>query len=181
MIFKETPIGGVVIVHSAPTIDARGSFARLHCNETFADAGHPFVPTQTSLARNPIAGTLRGMHWQAYPEAETKLVRVTRGRAYDVVVDVRPTSPTHRRWFGLELDVEGCQALLVGRGIAHGYITLEPNTDLFYQITPTFRPGLGQGVRWNDQAFGIAWPIKPTIISKRDRDYPDYDQQSINS
>ena len=174
VIFGPTPIAGVVVIDTAPARDERGSFARLHCLEAFAAAGHPFVPAQTSMARNVAAGTLRGLHWQAEPDAETKLVRVVRGRVFDVAVDVRPDSPTHRRWFGVELDAEGGRALLLGPGIAHGYVTLESETDLVYQISPAFRPGFGRGARWDDPAFGIAWPRAPVVIGERDASFPDY-------
>ena len=140
----------------------------------FARAGHPFTPVQTSLSRNNGALTLRGMHYQAAPRAETKLVRVVRGRAFDVCLDLRPGSPTHRRWVGFELDAESAQAVLIPEGVAHGFLTLEADTDVLYQISPAFEPGHGAGVRWDDPAFSIEWPAIPAIISERDAAYPDY-------
>ena len=175
MIFTPTAIAGVVVVETEPARDARGSFARLHCPDEFAAAGHPFTPAQTSLSHNARAGTLRGMHFQAAPYAETKLVRVTRGRAYDVVVDLRPQSPTHRQWAGVELDADKANAVLIPEGIAHGFLTLEDETDVLYQIAPTYSPGHDRGVRWDDPAFGVAWPKTPSVISDRDARYPDYD------
>ena len=181
MIFTPTPIAGVIVIEPSPIEDERGSFRRLHCPDVFAAAGHPFAPAQTSMARNTAAGTLRGLHWQAEPEAETKLVRVTRGRIFDVAVDIRPDSPTHRRWFSLELDADGARALLLGPGIAHGYMTLEPDTDVLYQISPAFRSGFGRGARWDDPAFGIAWPRTPAVIGVRDAAYPVYEREFPSS
>jgi dTDP-4-dehydrorhamnose 3,5-epimerase len=163
-----------MIVDVEPRSDARGSFARLHCPDEFAAAGHPFTPAQTSLSRNPQAGTLRGMHHQPAPQAEAKLVRAVRGRIFDVAVDLRPASPTHRRWTATELSAENARALLIPEGVAHGFLTLEADTDVLYQISPAFQPGHEAGVRWNDPAFGIAWPAAPTLISERDAGYPDY-------
>jgi dTDP-4-dehydrorhamnose 3,5-epimerase len=174
MRFAETEIPGVVLVETEPREDQRGAFARLHCPEEFADAGHPFVPAQTSLSRNPHALTLRGMHYQPKPHAETKLVRAVRGRIFDVVLDLRPASPAHRRWTSAELSAENGRALLIPEGVAHGFLTLEADTDVLYQISPAFEPGHEAGVRWDDPAFAIAWPAAPALISPRDATYPDY-------
>lgn len=174
MIFTETAIPGVVVVEAQAHRDDRGFFARLHCPEEFASAGHPFVPAQTSLSHNARAGTLRGMHYQARPYAETKLVRATRGRAFDVVVDLRPDSPTHRQWAGVELDAARANAVLIPEGIAHGFLTLEDETDVLYQIAPAYSPGHDRGVRWDDPVFSIDWPAAPTVISARDAAYADY-------
>jgi dTDP-4-dehydrorhamnose 3,5-epimerase len=154
MRFGATGIAGVVRVDWEPRGDARGSFARLHCPDEFAAAGHPFEPVQTSLSRNPVEGTLRGMHYQPSPHGETKLVRVVRGRVFDVAIDLRPDSPTYRRWTGAELSAENGAALLIPEGIAHGFLTLEPDTDVLYQISPKYAPGHEAGVRWDDPAFG---------------------------
>jgi dTDP-4-dehydrorhamnose 3,5-epimerase len=174
MRFSETEIAGVVQVDADPRGDARGSFARLHCPDEFAAAGHPFEPVQTSLSRNPRAGTLRGLHYQPPPHAETKLVRCVRGRIFDVAVDLRPESPTHRRWAAAELSAENARALLIPEGVAHGFLTLEPESDVLYQISPAFEAGHEAGARWDDPAFGIAWPAQPVVISDRDAAYPDY-------
>jgi dTDP-4-dehydrorhamnose 3,5-epimerase len=175
MRFTQTEIAGVVLVDAVSHSDARGAFARLHCPEEFAAAGHPFEPAQTSLSRNPKALTLRGMHYQPAPFAETKLVRCVRGRIFDVAVDLRPDSPTHRRWIGTELSAKNLRAFLVPEGVAHGFLTLEPDTDVLYQIAPTFEPGHEAGVRWDDPAFAIAWPEAPALISERDATYPDHE------
>ena len=174
MRFSETAIAGVVVVDIEPSEDARGAFARLHCPDEFAAAGHPFVPVQTSLSRNPHPGTLRGMHYQPAPYAETKLVRAVRGRMFDVALDLRVGSPTYRRWTSVELSAENGRALLVPQGVAHGFLTLEPDTDVLYQISPAFQPGHEAGVRWDDPAFAIAWPAVPQVISERDAGYPDH-------
>ena len=174
MRFSETGIAGVVAVDIEPREDARGAFARLHCPDEFAAAGHPFAPAQTSLSRNPHVGTLRGMHYQPAPHAEAKLVRAVRGRIFDVALDLRAGSPTYRRWTSAELSAENGRALMIPEGVAHGFLTLEPDTDVLYQITPAFQPGHEAGVRWNDPAFAIAWPAAPQVISERDAGYPDH-------
>ena len=174
MRFAATDIAGVVRVEIEPREDERGAFARLHCPEEFAAAGHPFVPAQTSLSRNPHPGALRGLHYQPTPQAEVKLVRCVRGRIFDVAVDLRPGSPSFRRWTGAELSAENGLALLIPEGVAHGFLTLEPDSDVLYQIAPAYRPGHEAGVRWDDPAFGVAWPAPPRLISPRDAAYPDF-------
>jgi dTDP-4-dehydrorhamnose 3,5-epimerase len=178
MRFTPTSIGGVVVVDIAPHEDARGAFARLQCPEEFAAAGHPFTPVQTSLSRNPRLGTLRGMHYQPAPYGETKLVRAIRGRMFDVALDLRRDSPTFGRWTAAELSADNARALLIPEGVAHGFLTLEPDTDVLYQISPAFRPGHEAGVRWNDPTFAIAWPAAPALISERDAGYPDHPRSS---
>jgi dTDP-4-dehydrorhamnose 3,5-epimerase len=126
MRFTPSGIDGVVVVDIEPAADERGAFARLHCPDEFAAAGHPFEPAQTSLSRNPHAFTLRGMHYQPAPHAEVKLVRVVRGRIFDVAIDLRPDSPTYRQWTATELSAENGRAVLIGEGLAHGFLTLEP-------------------------------------------------------
>jgi len=174
MRFTATGIEGVVIVDLDVIADERGSFSRLHCPEEFAAAGHPFTPLQTSLSRNAKARTLRGMHYEAEPHAEAKLVRATRGAIFDVAVDLRTDSPTYLRWTGTELSAANGRALLIGKGMAHGFITLEDDTDVLYQIDRMFEPGHGRGVRWDDPAVAIEWPGPPLVISERDASYPDY-------
>ncbi|MDB5425017.1 MAG: rfbD [Phenylobacterium sp.] len=173
MRFTPTEIAGVVVVDIEPRSDERGAFARLQCPAEFAAAGHPFGPAQTSLSRNPHAFTLRGLHYQPAPHAEVKLVRAVRGRIFDVAVDLRPGSATYRRWTASELSADNGRALLIGEGIAHGFLTLEPDTDVLYQISPAFEPGHEAGARWDDPAFAIAWPRPPALISARDAAYPD--------
>jgi len=178
MRFSATGLEGVVILDLDPVADERGAFARLHCPEEFAAAGHPFTPLQTSLSRNLKAATLRGLHYEAAPHEESKLVRVTRGAIFDVAVDLRPASPTYRQWTGTELSAENGRALLIGKGLAHGFVTLEDDTDVLYQIDRIFEPGHGRGARWDDPAFGIQWPLTPRIMSERDATYPDHGSAS---
>lgn len=173
MRFVATAIPGVLRVEADTHADERGLFARLQCPDEQAAAGAPFTPAQTSLSRNPTAFTLRGLHYQPAPHAETKLVRVTRGRVFDVAVDLRPDSPTFRRWTAAELSADNLAALFIPEGVAHGFLTLEPDTDVLYQISPAYRPGHEAGVRWNDPAFGIDWPAAPALLSARDASYPD--------
>ena len=174
MRFQRTKLAGVFRVAAEPHKDERGAFARLHCPNEFAAAGIPFAPAQTSLSCNSHVGTLRGMHYQAAPHAERKLVRVTRGRVFDVAVDLRPDSPTYRQWVGEELSADNLLALYIPEGVAHGFLTLEAHTDVLYQIAPGYTPGHEAGVRWNDPTFGIAWPSPPQIISARDAGYADH-------
>ncbi|THD67167.1 dTDP-4-dehydrorhamnose 3,5-epimerase family protein [Phenylobacterium sp.] len=174
MRFSPTPIASVMVVDIEPRADDRGAFARLQCPEEFSAAGHAFVPAQTSLSRNPRAGTLRGMHYQFAPYGEAKLVRTVRGRMFDVALDLRPDSPTYLRWAAEELSADNARALFIPEGVAHGFLTLEPDTDVLYQISPAFQPGHEAGVRWNDPAFAITWPAQPALISPRDAGYPDY-------
>ena len=173
MRFLATDIAGVVVVEAEPNVDDRGGFARLHCPSEFAAAGLPFEPVQTSLSTNPIRGTLRGLHFQRAPHAETKLVRAVRGRVFDVAVDLRPGSPTLHKWVGVQLSQTNQRALFIPEGIAHGFLTLEPDSDVLYQIAPAYRPGYGVGVRWDDPAFKILWPEEPAVMSHSDATYAD--------
>ena len=175
MRFFETEISGCFRIEAAPRQDARGGFARLHCPDAFFAAGiERFDPLQTNLSRNPTTFTLRGMHYQPAPFAEEKLVRVVRGAIFDVAIDLRPDSPSFKRWVGCELTAENMTALFVPEGCAHGFLTLEPDTDVLYQMGRMFEPGHGAGVRWDDPAFGIAWPAAPKLMSDRDAAYQDY-------
>ena len=174
MIFDETSLAGVWKVSLQPVRDERGFFARTFCTEDFAARGLLATFAQSSLSRNLRAGTLRGLHYQEAPHAETKLVRCVRGAVFDVVVDLRPGSPTRGRWHGERLSAETGDALYIPPGFAHGFQTLEDDTDVLYQISPAHRPGHGRGVRWDDPAFGVAWPQADAIISLRDAAYPDW-------
>ena len=175
MRIRDTGIPGVRVVEAEPAEDARGAFARLYCPDEFAAAGIAFSPVQVNLSRNVSARTLRGMHYQDPPRAEAKLVHVTRGAIFDVAVDLRPESPTFRRWTGARLDAAGMAALFIPEGCAHGFLTLEPETDVLYHMDRRFEPGWGRGVRWDDPAFGIDWPARPEVISERDAGYPDFE------
>ncbi|MCW2396656.1 dTDP-4-dehydrorhamnose 3,5-epimerase [Sphingobium sp. B8D3B] len=156
--------------------DERGYFARTFCEAEFAAHGLSERFEQSSLSRNLLAGTLRGMHYQAAPHAEAKFVRCVRGALMDVVVDVRPGSPTCGKWVAERLTADSGTGLYIAPGLAHGFQTLVDDTDMLYQITPAFRAGFGSGVRWNDPAFGIDWPLPNPILSDRDAAYPDWSE-----
>ncbi|HET9715214.1 MAG TPA: dTDP-4-dehydrorhamnose 3,5-epimerase [Pseudolabrys sp.] len=170
MRFQATKISGVFIVESELIRDERGFFARLCCPVEMKAAGIEFEPKQTSISHNSKHGTLRGLHYCTVPEA--KLVRCVRGRVFDVAVDLRPNSPSHRQWVGTELDPERANAMYIPSGVAHGFLTLEPDSEVLYQIDRIYVPGFDAGVRWNDPAFAIDWPAQPIVIHPRDEAYP---------
>lgn len=174
MIFEETPIAGLWRVLPEPHTDARGRFTRTFCTDEFAAHGLPAMFPQSSLSQNTRAGTLRGMHFQRDPHAEAKFVRCVRGAVFDVAVDLRPNSPTRGRWHGETLSAGNGIGLYIAPGLAHGFQTLEDESDVLYQITPAFQPGHGAGVRWDDPAFGIRWPLGDPFLSERDATYPDW-------
>lgn len=173
VIFEPTALEGAWRVRTAPIVDDRGSFARLFDAEEFAGRGLTTDFVQASLSRNPHPGTLRGLHFQAAPHGEVKLVRCTRGRLFDVLVDLRAESPSYGLHHAQILDAEEPETLYVPKGFAHGFLTLAPDTEVFYQMSTPYVPGAGRGVRWNDPRFAIAWPEAPRVISERDASYPD--------
>jgi dTDP-4-dehydrorhamnose 3,5-epimerase len=172
--FHPTALAGVMVVAANPHVDHRGRFARTFDADEFARAGLPTVWPQCNTSSNDRRWTLRGMHFQAAPRPDPKLVRCTRGRIFDVAVDLRPDSATFRRWFGVELSDETRNALFIPGGCAHGFLTLEDNCEVFYMMGEVYLPELACGVRWNDAAFGIAWPYDPVAISERDTSWPDF-------
>lgn len=174
MIVEPTALPGVFVITPELLADERGAFARTYCAEEFRANGLNPQVAQCSVSFNPTAGTLRGMHYQVEPYGEVKLVRCTMGAIYDVVVDLRPESPTYCRWVGAELTAVNRQSLYIPRGLAHGFVTLVEQTEVLYQISVPFQPGAGAGVRWDDPAFGIVWPFAPRLMSERDATYPDY-------
>jgi dTDP-4-dehydrorhamnose 3,5-epimerase len=177
MVLTETPLPGVVLVEPEPIEDERGLFARTFSVEQFARAGLETGVDQRSVSFNRRSGTLRGMHYQADPHGEAKLVRCTRGSLYDVALDLRSDSPTYLRWFGTELTAASRTALFVPEGCAHGFQTLEDATEVLYQISSSHVPDAARGVRWDDPAFGIEWPPAPAggrTMSERDAGYPDF-------
>ena len=174
MTFHPTPLPGVVVVRPARHADERGYFARTWDGAAMAAAGLDARVAQCSTSFNAAAGTLRGMHYQAAPHAEAKLVRCTRGRVFDVAVDLRPGSPTFRRWAGAELSAENGHALYVPEGCAHGFLTLEGASEVLYMISAPHVPEAARGVRWDDPAFGIAWPAEVRVVKDRDATYPDF-------
>ena len=174
MKFRETTLAGVYEVCPERLADERGFFARTWCQKEFQDHGLDSKLVQCNISFNLKKGTLRGMHFQAAPFEETKLVRCTRGAIYDVVLDLRSDSNTYRKWTAATLTEENRSMLCVPKGCAHGFLTLEDNTEVFYQMSEVFDSTSSRGVRWNDPAFGIIWPEKVEIIADRDRNYPDF-------
>jgi dTDP-4-dehydrorhamnose 3,5-epimerase len=174
VIFEETALPGAYIVQLEKREDERGFFARSWDRAEFAAHGLADITVQTNISFNSARGTLRGMHWQAAPFQETKLVRCTRGALYDVIVDLRADSPTHRRWIGVELTVENHTALYVPADFAHGFITLADATEATYLMSREYAPGYDRGARHDDPAFAIAWPSPVRVISEKDRGWPDY-------
>jgi dTDP-4-dehydrorhamnose 3,5-epimerase len=172
MRFMATKIPGVCIVESEPVNDERGFFARLSCPVEMKTAGIDFEPRQTSLSRNIACHTLRGMHYSTAPEA--KLVRCVRGRIFDVALDLRPQSVTWGKWVGVELSAERANAIFIPAGVAHGFLTLEDDSDVLYQIDRIHAAGFEAGVRWDDPLFGITWPAAPKAIHPRDLAYADF-------
>ena len=172
MRFERTAFAGLVAVHNERHIDERGYFVRTFCIEEFAREGLKAGFPQMSLSFNAKAGTVRGMHYQHDPHAETKLVRCARGAIFDVVVDLRPDEPTFRQWCGFELSAENGIALYVPEGFAHGFQTLRDETEVAYAVTPSFVPGAGVGLRWDDPAINVRWPQPISVISERDSAWP---------
>jgi dTDP-4-dehydrorhamnose 3,5-epimerase len=172
VIFAETELCGAYAIDLHPTEDERGFFARSFCAEEFAAHGLPGRMPQSSVSYNRCRGTLRGLHFQAAPHAEEKLVRCTAGAIFDVIVDLRESSPTRHRWVGFELSAENRRALFVPKDFAHGFLTLADDSEVLYMISVPYAPGFERGVRWNDPAFGIDWPLEPVHIAARDAAYP---------
>jgi len=175
MNFKQSPLLGAFMVELEPHVDERGFFARSFCEMEFERMGLPTHFPQSNLSRNVTKGTLRGMHYDALPSKESKVVRCVSGSIYDVIIDLRRESTTRWQWFGIELTGETGAALFIPPGFAHGFITLADRTDVLYQMGDVYRPASSRGLRYNDRFFGIRWPIDPKIISGRDRDYLDFD------
>jgi dTDP-4-dehydrorhamnose 3,5-epimerase len=170
----QTLLSGVVLLQPEAARDARGSFARLSCVTTLAANGIAFSPVQTSLSRSSRRGTLRGLHFQVAPSAETKIIHCIAGAVFDVAVDLRPGSPSFRRAFCTELTAVNGQGLLVPAGCAHGLLTLTDDAAVLYQIDRDYDPACARGVRWNDPAFAISWPLPPLVMSDRDAAWPDF-------
>ena len=175
MTFHGTKLPGVVEIRIEPKCDERGFFARTWCQKEFESHGLNSKLVQCSVSFNPREGTLRGIHYQAAPFSEAKVVRCTRGAIYDVVLDLRAESPTFKGWIGLELTSENRSMLYVPEGCAHGFLTLEGETEVSYQMSEFYNAESGRGVRWNDPAFQIAWPGRVSLISERDRSYPNFE------
>ncbi len=176
--FTPMEVLGAVLIDPILREDDRGHFSRAWCISEFAEHGISFVPVQANTGFSLRKGTLRGLHLQVEPALEAKLVRCTRGALFDVIVDLRPHSPSYRKWCGVELQADRYQMLYVPEGCAHGYQTLEDNTDLYYMTSQFFTPSAARGVRFDDAAFGFKWPLFPTAISEQDRSWPLFSETS---
>lgn len=174
MQLKRTTIEGLIEVEVTLIEDERGGFARTYDEAIFAQAGLPIRWPQCNTSFNRKRGTLRGMHFQAAPKEEPKLVRCTAGRVLDVAVDLRRESSTYLKWTAIELSAEKRNAFYIPAGLAHGFLTLEDNSEVYYQMGESYDPSLQRGVRWDDPAFSIDWPFAPSVISTRDAQYPTY-------
>jgi dTDP-4-dehydrorhamnose 3,5-epimerase len=174
VIFKPTAIEGVFVVEPEMRVDERGYFARTWCAREFAAHGIDIPFVQSNISFNRQRGTLRGMHFDDRPFGEVKLVRCTRGAVFDVAIDLRRDSPTCRQHVGVRLTPEAANMLYVPEGFAHGFLTLADDTEVCYLMAPFYVPGPTRGVRWNDPAFGVDWPIQVAVISERDASYPDF-------
>jgi dTDP-4-dehydrorhamnose 3,5-epimerase len=174
MKLQPTPLEGAHVIAPEPVTDERGFFARTWCAEEFRRMGLNPKVAQCSISWNARKGTLRGMHYQAQPFAECKLVRCSAGAIYDVIVDLRPASPSYRKWFAAELTATNRRMLYIPEGFDHGFQTLVDGTEVCYQISESYRPEHARGVRWNVPAFGIEWQIPDPIVSARDRAFADH-------
>ncbi len=172
MIFVPAPLAGAFVVELERLEDDRGFFARSFCREEFEKHGLNPEIAQCNVSFNPRRGTLRGMHFQAEPHAEDKLVRCTQGVIWDAIVDLRTGSPSYAKWFGVELSASSRRALYIPKGFAHGFQTLSDDAEVLYMMAESFHPNCARGVRWNDPAFAIEWPIADPLISDRDRAFP---------
>ncbi len=178
MYFRETGLAGAMVIDPSPHQDDRGRFLRAWCTKEFAGHGLDFLPVQANMGLSTRKGTVRGMHFQVAPAPEAKLVRCTRGAMFDVVLDVRPASPTFGKWYGVELSAENSRMLYVPEGCAHGYQTLEEFTEMYYMTSAFYNSGAARGVRFDDPLFGIQWPLPTAIVSEQDRNWPLVDQEA---
>lgn len=175
MKFTETTVEGCHVVELEPIGDERGFFARAWCAEEMEAVGAAGHVAQVNMSRSATVGTIRGLHWQAEPHGEAKFVRCIAGRIFDVCVDVRPKSPTFMKWAGVELSPENRLAFSVPAGCAHGYQSMEEGSETLYLVSAPYAPGVELGIRWDDPAFGIKWPIEDAAVSEKDQDWPDFE------
>jgi dTDP-4-dehydrorhamnose 3,5-epimerase len=176
MRFMETGIVGSKVINPSPHQDERGRFLRAWCALEFADHGLEFLPVQANFGFSVKKGTVRGMHFQQAPAIEAKLVRCTRGTIFDAVLDLRPDSPSYGEWYGVVLSAENAQMLYVPENCAHGYQTLEECTEMYYMTSAFYAPSAARGVRFDDPAFAIEWPLPATVVSEQDRSWPLFER-----
>ena len=181
MIFTETELKGAFILDIKKMEDERGFFGRSWCKREMEEHGLNGNVVQTNVSFNKVKGTFRGMHFQRAPHQETKLVRCTRGAILDVIIDLSPSSPTYKKWIGVELTEQNHRMLYVPEDFGHGFVTLEDNTEVTYQVTQFYTPGAEGGLRWNDPAFGIQLPVTPTVISAKDAAWADFDEAILKA
>jgi len=182
MIFKETQLKGAFIIETQPIGDNRGFFARAWCQKEFEAHGLISSFVQANVTFSPKLGTLRGLHYQIAPHEEVKLVRCTRGAIYDVIIDLRPKSPTYKQWLATNLTADNCKMIYIPGGFAHGYQILMDDTEVFYQVGQFYAPEYERGIRWNDPGFAVDWPINsPLILSEKDKRWPDFSFPDSNS
>lgn len=174
MKFEKLPLDGAYLIDLEKRGDERGFFARVFCVNEFREHGLATEFVQVNNSSSADVGTLRGMHYQLAPAAETKLVRCIKGSLWDCIVDVRPESATYGKWFGAELSAENRRMMYVPMGFAHGFITLEPDTEAFYFVDEFYAPEQERGLRWDDPKIGIEWPREPVVLSDKDRAHPDF-------
>lgn len=174
MNFVPTKLDGCFVVEPTLHSDERGFFARVFCDDDFRKRGLNTTVAQVSVSYNRRRGTLRGLHYQREPHSEAKLVRCIRGRIFDVAVDIRPDSPTYLAWTSVELSADNRRAMYVPQGTAHGFLTLEDDSELLYQISHPCHPEAAAGIRWDDPSFGITWPDNPVAVGARDRSWPPW-------
>jgi dTDP-4-dehydrorhamnose 3,5-epimerase len=172
MIFKETPLPGAYVIEPERINDNRGFFARAWCKKELEQHGLKGEISQSNIGFSFRKGTFRGLHFQRPPHAEVKIVRCTRGSIFDVIVDLRPESPSYKHWFGVELSAENRKMIYVPEGMAQGYATLEDSTEINYHTSEFFNAESASGVRFDDPAFGIQWPVVPAVVSEQDRNWP---------
>lgn len=172
---------GAYLVELERHADERGFFARTWCSREFAEAGLPAEIVQTNVSHTRERGAIRGLHYQRPPSREGKIVRCIKGGIWDVIVDIRPDSPAFLRHFGARLTPTNQNALYIPPGFAHGFQTLEPDTEVWYQMTDFYQPGLGGGMRWNDPVLHIEWPLAPSTMNERDATYPDLDSADFEA
>ncbi len=177
MKFTETALKGAYIIDIEPHRDERGFFARGWCANELAEHGLVSRIAQANISVNDKRGTLRGMHYQVPPHGEVKIVRCTKGALYDAIIDLRPDSPTYKEWVGVELTADNYRMLYVPENFGHGFVTLVDDTEAYYLVTEFYTPGSERGLRWNDPAIGIKWPLEPVVISEKDRNWDDFTEQ----
>lgn len=175
MIFHDIEIPGAFLLEPERHQDIRGFFARTYCRDELEERGLDPTVVQCNVSVNQVKGTVRGMHWQAEPYPEIKLVRCTNGAIHDVIVDLRPDSPTYKQSWGVELTRDNRLSLYIPAGVAHGFQSLEDDSEVFYQMSEFYHPEAARGVRWDDPAFDVEWPLPVTVISEKDRSFPDFE------